>query len=84
MKQVMFAIELTFIGHVVLRGTRIVVPQVLGKKVFSLAHAGHQGIIKTKETRDVDRRCMECYGFQLVTKNVLPPPVKPKYLPKQP
>ena len=29
--------ELTFIGHVILRGTRIVIPQALRKRVFSLA-----------------------------------------------
>ena len=29
-------------------------------------------------------RCAECYGYQLVTRNVPPPPVKPTVLPKQP
>ena len=87
--------ELTFIGHVILRGTRIVVPQALRKRVVSLAHEGHQGVVKTKERlrtkvwwpgmdRDAERRCAECYGCQLVTKNVPPPPVKPTMLPKQP
>ena len=33
--------------------------------------------------RDAERRCTECYGWQLVTKNVPPPPVKPTVLPKQ-
>ena len=33
--------ELTFIGHVILRGTRIVVPQSFHKRVVSLAHEGH-------------------------------------------
>lgn len=76
--------ELTFIGHVILRGTRIVVPQSLRKRVVSLAHEGHQGVVKTKERlrtkvwwpgmdRDAERRCAECYGCQLVTKNVPPP-----------
>ena len=87
--------ELTFIGHVVLRGTRIIVPQALRKRVVNLAHEGHQGVVKTKERlrtkvwwpgmdRDAERRCTECYGCQLVTKNVPPPPVKPTMLPKQP
>ena len=35
--------ELTFIGHVILRGTRIVMPQALRKRVVSLSHEGHQG-----------------------------------------
>ena len=41
--------ELTFIGHVILRGARIVMPQALRKRVVSLAHQGHQGVVKTKE-----------------------------------
>ena len=32
--------------------------------------------------RDAER-CMECYGCQLVTRNIPPPPVKPTVLPKQ-
>ena len=87
--------ELTYTGHVILRGTRIVVPQVLTKTVLNLAHEGHQGVVKTKERlrtkdwwpkndRDAERRCAECYGCQLDTKNVPPPPVKPTPLPEQP
>ena len=34
--------------------------------------------------RDAERRWTECYGCQLVTKNVPPQPVKPTMLPKQP
>ena len=33
--------ELTFIGHMILRGTRIVMPQALRKRVVSLVHEGH-------------------------------------------
>ena len=87
--------ELTLIGHVVLRGTTIIVPQALRKRVVNLAHEGHQGVVKTKErlrtkvwwpgmNRDAENKCTECYGCQLVTKNVQPPPVKAKMLPKQP
>ena len=78
--------ELTFIGHVILRGTRIVVPKALQKRVVSLAHEGHQGVVKTKERLrtkvwwrgmdwDAEKLCVECYGCQLVTKHVPPPPV---------
>ena len=78
--------ELTFIGHVILRGTRIVVPKALRKRVVSLAHEGHQGVVKTKERLqtkvwwwgmdwDAEKLCAECYGCQLVTKHVPPPPV---------
>ena len=41
--------ELACIGQVVLRGTRIVVPRKLRRRVLDLAHEGHQGIVKTKE-----------------------------------
>ena len=41
--------ELIFIGHVVLRGTRIIVPQALRNRVVNLAHEGLQGVVKTKE-----------------------------------
>ena len=41
--------ELTNIGQIVLRGTRIVGPRELQKRVLDLAHEGHQGIVKTKE-----------------------------------
>ena len=87
--------ELTFIGHVVLRGTRIIVPQVLRKRVIELAHEGHQGIVKTKERlrskvwwpgidREADKKCRECFGCQLVTKNISSPPVKPTQMPQLP
>ena len=87
--------ELTFIGHVILRGTRIVMPRSLRKRVVNLAHEGHQGVVKTKDRlrtkvwlpgmdREAERRCAECYGCQLVTKNVPPPPLKPTSMPPQP
>ena len=34
--------------------------------------------------REAEKRCAECYGCQLVTKNVPPPPVKPTCMPQQP
>ena len=43
--------ELTYIGQVILRGTRIVIPKVLKSRVSELAHEGHQGIVKMKETQ---------------------------------
>ena len=39
----------TFIGRVILSGTRIVIPQVLSKRVVTLTHEGHEGVVKTKE-----------------------------------
>ena len=71
--------ELTFIGHVILRGTRIVITQKLRQRVLRLLHEGHQGTVKMKERlrskvlwpgvdKDAERKCRECYGCQLVTK----------------
>jgi len=35
--------------NIVLRGSRIVIPQALQARVIALAHRGHQGITKSKE-----------------------------------
>ena len=40
--------ELCTIGKLVMRGTRIVIPQSLRREVLRLAHEGHQGIMKMK------------------------------------
>ena len=41
--------ELTTLDRLVLRGQRSVIPQALRQRTVSLAHEGHQGIVKTKE-----------------------------------
>ena len=43
--------ELTYLGQVVLQGTRIiiVIPEILRKRVLDLSHERHQGTVKTKE-----------------------------------
>ena len=46
--------ELTFIGQVILRGTRIVITKVLRSRVLELAHEGHQGIVKMKESSGLE------------------------------
>ena len=89
---VMVRNELTNVGQIVLQGTRIVVPRELQKRVLDLAHEGHQGIGKTKERlrskvwwpgidNQTGKKCRECFGCQLVTKHVPPPPIKPTRLP---
>ena len=35
-------------NHILLRGTRIIIPQALQSRVIKLAHEGHQGVAKTK------------------------------------
>ena len=40
--------EVAVLGKLVLRGTRIVVPQKLREQILDLADEGHQGVVKTK------------------------------------
>ena len=79
--------ELARIGKVVLRGTRRVVPRQLRRRVLDLVHEGHQCIVKTKEhlrskvwwpgiEKEVEKKCRECFGCQMVSKHVLPLPIK--------
>ena len=75
--------ELTTIGFIVLRGTRIVIPNELREHVLKLAHEGHPGIVMMKKRlrskvwwpgidKDSKRFCKECYGCQLVNKSTAP------------
>ena len=36
-------------SNIILRGTRIVIPASLRHRAISLAHEGHQGLVKTKK-----------------------------------
>lgn len=87
--------ELTFVGHVILRGTRIVIPQQLRDHVINLAHEGHQGVVKTKSRlrskvwwpgmdRDAESKCRSCHGCQLVGQPEHPEPLKSTKLPDGP
>ena len=40
--------ELCVLGKLVMRGTRIVIPQCLRSEVLRLAHGGYRGIVKMK------------------------------------
>ena len=40
--------ELWVIGQVVMRGSRMVIPESLQKRTILLAHEGHQGMVRTK------------------------------------
>lgn len=40
--------ELCLLGKIVIRRTRIVIPQSLKSEELLLAHEGHEGIVKTK------------------------------------
>ena len=86
--------ELACISKVVLRGTRIVVPRQLRRRVLDLVHEGHQCIVKTKEhlrskvwwpgiDKEAEKKCRECFGCQMVSKHVPPPPIKSTRLPER-
>ena len=68
---------------------------VLRSRVLELAHEGHQGIVKIKERlrskvwwpgvdNVAERKCRECCGCQLVTKETITPPMKITRMPERP
>ena len=87
--------ELTIVGYIVLRHTRIVIPKSLRTEVLDLAHQGHQGIVKTKSRlrekvwwpgmdRDCEKFCRQCHGCQVVSQPNGPEPVVSTELPDGP
>ena len=40
--------ELSIVDDMVVKGSRIVIPQCLQERVVKLAHQGHQGIVRSK------------------------------------
>ena len=87
--------ELSSLGHLILRGTRIVMPSLLRDKVLELGHEGHPGIVVMKQRlrsklwwpgmdRDIEKYCKTCYGCQLVTPNNRPEPMIRRDLPEKP
>jgi len=87
--------ELTCLGRVILRGSRIVIPEKLRQKVIDIAHEGHQGIVKTKERlrtkvwwpgidRDTEKRVRSCHACQVVSQPSRPEPIVRKSFPDGP
>jgi hypothetical protein len=87
--------ELCVVGQVILRGSRIVVPTSLRKKMINIAHEGHQGITKTKQRlrstvwwpkmdREIEKACKTCKPCQLVSIPSTPEPMKRTALPTEP
>lgn len=81
--------------EVLLRGTRLVIPQSLQRHVVDLAHAGHLGIVKTKTLlREkvwfpfidslVEEKCKNCIPCLAVSSHNTPEPIKPSALPNRP
>ena len=87
--------ELSILGKLVLRGTRLLIPAKLRDRVVDLAHKGHQGLTKTKQRlrskvwwagidRQVEAKCKTCHGCQLVGSPTPPEPLKHTEFPSQP
>lgn len=90
-----FRFELTTMGPVILRGSRIVIPQSLRAAVLQLAHEGHPGetVMKRrlrakvwwplldKEVENFVKNCRDCL---LVTIEDRPPPMKRHRFPEGP
>ncbi|XP_011861624.1 PREDICTED: uncharacterized protein K02A2.6-like, partial [Vollenhovia emeryi] len=87
--------ELCCYNNIVLRGTRIVIPEALKRITLQIAHEGHPGIVAMKNRlrskvwwdgidRDAERTVKACKGCQLVQDTVSRPPVKRNELPTGP
>ena len=87
--------ELSTLGQLVLRGTRLLIPSRLRKQVLDLGHEGHQGVVKTKQRlrtkvwwpgidRQVEEKCRTCHGCQLVGQPTPPEPLRHTPFPDQP
>ena len=87
--------ELSVIGKLVLRGTRIIVPSSLRERVLQLAHEGHPGIVSMKHRlrtkvwwpgcdKDAEMFCKTCHPCQMVSMPKPPEPLKRTELPSGP
>lgn len=84
--------ELCAIGHIVMRGTKMVIPTELRQEVVAIAHEGHVGMTGTKLRlrtkvwwpgldKDVEKFVRACSGCQLVARQTPPEPILPTELP---
>ncbi|XP_060076193.1 uncharacterized protein K02A2.6-like [Ylistrum balloti] len=87
--------ELSQIGYLLLRGTRLVIPAVLRTECIKLAHQGHLGIVATKQQlrtkvwwptldKDVEAYVKSCHGCQVVSSLPRPEPISPTPMPSGP
>ena len=93
-KQIYNELSVTREG-VVLRGHRILMPKALRARVVELAHAGHQGIVKTKRLirsrvwfegidSAVERKVKSCKECQANSDQPAYEPLKPSKIPETP
>jgi transposase InsO family protein len=82
-------------GDLLLRGTRIVIPSQLQQQVVELAHAGHQGMVKTKAlirekvwfagiNELVEKTIRSCMACQVATPTTTREPLRMSPLPQRP
>lgn len=91
----LFATELCFAGKILLRGTRIVIPEKLRTRTLELAHEGHPGMTLMKNRlrakvwwpkldTQVEKYVRNCRGCMLVAAPGAPEPLKRRELPSEP
>lgn len=89
-----FGNELCFSGNILLRGTRIVVPEELRERVIAAAHEGHPGICVMKRRlrtkvwwpkidQQAEKCVQKCHGCTLVSAPSAPEPLRRTTLPSE-
>ena len=87
-------LSLTPEADLIIRGNRLVIPTKLRQQVISLAHEGHQGLIKTKKLlrekvwfpktdNSTEKAVKECLACQSVGQPSKPAPIQPMPIPQQ-
>lgn len=87
--------ELCFSNNILLRGTRIVLPESLRNKAIELGHEGHPGMTKMKQRlrakvwwpkmdTQIEKFVKQCKGCTLVGAPNAPEPLKMTELPSKP
>lgn len=90
-----FKHELGFVGDVLVRGTKLVVPKQLRKRMMDLAHEGHPGETVMKRRlrervwwpgidKEVVQYVQRCEGCRLVSLPERPEPMQRRQLPSNP
>ena len=86
-------LTLTDDQQIILKGTRIVIPEILQQLSINIAHVGHQGIQKTKTLlrskvyfknmdKLVERKISNCLACQAVEKQTMSTPLKNTEIPE--
>ncbi|XP_058987406.1 uncharacterized protein K02A2.6-like [Musca domestica] len=90
-----FRFELSILGNLLLRGTRLVIPASLRQRVLDLGHEGHPGETVMKRRirskiwwplvdRDIEKYVKSCYECMLVSRPIPPAPMKRRIMPDSP